>query len=310
MQRPELNGPLVWSVLFIVVAALAIVMTLPPLLTAAFSPDSGAAEMEQQFTQLMERHEDSLALHQNRFNGRSIFFEPKLPPKPVERRPVRREPTPPPPPPRETPKVKPSYAGPALKGMVGQRLCFAGGLVVHVGQERDGLRALEANPPWTAKVEYRGWEYDLTLFDRPSDDAFFKRLSTTTASFPGIIEAPTDAATDPETPGEPAAEEPANARPESTSPEGDKTEAAPADAVGTPSEESPEGDEAGHEAASSTKTTGSDEEPPPPIPSAKPPEADQSDSPSAKGTATKRPEPKPARSAAKTNSTGTNDAEK
>jgi len=190
MQRPQFNTPLVWSLLFVIVAVLAILMMLPPLAKAAFSGESGATQIQEQLAKLMTEHDNSLQTYRDRFNGRSVFFEPKAPASPRRETIETTRTTAPPPPPPPAPSGPPPYSGPTMKGMIGEQILFPNDLRVSVGEEKDGLRVLSTDPPWTAKVEYGGWEYDLELFPRTSEEMFFKRSPLLSSSVPGLIEAP------------------------------------------------------------------------------------------------------------------------
>ncbi|HYE02433.1 MAG TPA: hypothetical protein VD963_04265 [Phycisphaerales bacterium] len=99
-----------------------------------------------------------LRLHADRLDGRSLFF---VPPRPAPRL-VRADPVDLPPPP---PAV---YAGPPLVGMVSGTALFADGTWLRAGEESRlaDLALLALEPPWSARVRWRGVEFTVPLFER------------------------------------------------------------------------------------------------------------------------------------------------
>lgn len=172
-HRPTFNGPLAWSLLFIGATVIMIASTLPVLLAAAFAPAGEAATITEEVATLMERHDADLATYRERFNGRSVFFKPKQPPPPRrERAPAPPQPKPkpedsgPPPPPPDP--ERPPYGGPAAKAVMADMVWFTGDIRLRVGDDPvNGLTLLSTeDAPWTVKVEHRGWDYDIPIFDR------------------------------------------------------------------------------------------------------------------------------------------------
>ncbi|MCA9293008.1 MAG: hypothetical protein KDA20_04260 [Phycisphaerales bacterium] len=102
-----------------------------------------------------------------RIDNRSPFFVPPRPaPKVVERpkvevTPVER------PKPAEAPPAR--YGGPSIIAMMGDSVWLDTGSRVHVGEEADGVQVIETHVPWGARVTWRGKEYDVTLFERTTD---------------------------------------------------------------------------------------------------------------------------------------------
>lgn len=190
--QPKVNGPLTWSLLFIIVAAIAVVMALPALLGAVFSPGTGKAAVDTKFAELMDAHEDSLAAYRARFDGRSVFFKP---PQPRPDMPVR---APDPTPRIETPSsdipmTPSSYTGPTIRALIGDTVWFHGGLRVAVGEEANGVQVLSVDAPWSATVAYLGGEYDVPLFENLTP--FFQDPNTDNSTPPpGLIEADSEEA--------------------------------------------------------------------------------------------------------------------
>ncbi|MBX3357757.1 MAG: hypothetical protein KF745_04945 [Phycisphaeraceae bacterium] len=103
-----------------------------------------------------------LNLYVERITGRSLFFTPRPPPPPrVETTDNR---TPDPGPSRPT-----RYAGPALIAMINDTAWFANGDRLRAGDARSetvDLKVIEITPPWTARVEWEGVEFTVSLFER------------------------------------------------------------------------------------------------------------------------------------------------
>ncbi len=109
----------------------------------------------------------SLKRDAQRVNNRSPFFVPPRPaPKPVAKpmatKPVNR----PKPVKPGAPKV---YAGPDIIAMMGESVWLDTGSRVPVGEEADGVRIISTQPPWGARVAWRGGEFDVSLFERTTD---------------------------------------------------------------------------------------------------------------------------------------------
>jgi hypothetical protein len=115
---------------------------------------------------------DAFAGHLAQINGRSMFFVPRpLPPPPAER---SEAPSPPPPPSR--------YAGPAVVAMINGAVWLDNGRRLTLDDaERAGLRLIALNPPWSARLEWNGREWDVPLFDRTTGQ-FLEPLPSTNAA--------------------------------------------------------------------------------------------------------------------------------
>ena len=100
--------------------------------------------------------------------GRSIFWEPAAPPPPPPARVERASE------PREEPPPA-VYGGPELVAILGDVAWFEGDAVLMAGDEPEdsedaSLRVLRTDAPWGARVVWRGVEFDITLFERTTDD--------------------------------------------------------------------------------------------------------------------------------------------
>lgn len=50
--------------------------------------------------------------------------------------------------------------------MLGNGVWFESGEIAGVGEEVDGVRVISLSPPWSARLEWKGVEFDVPLFDR------------------------------------------------------------------------------------------------------------------------------------------------
>ncbi|MFZ4573162.1 MAG: hypothetical protein ACOYN0_02115 [Phycisphaerales bacterium] len=100
-------------------------------------------------------------------NGRSLLITPGAPV--AEAPPVVADTTP-----KDPPKPS-SYGGPALTAMMLDSAWFADGARLKAGGDGKGdLKVLSLNPPWEVRVEWRGVEFNVPLFDR--DKVVFKDI--------------------------------------------------------------------------------------------------------------------------------------
>lgn len=188
-HSPKINGPLTWSTLFIAVLAAIALAGLPAVVRATFARGPGEIPMDDQFAALLEEHAAAAETYEDRFNGRSVFFRPRQPRRP------------PPPPPPESPKVvvtdapadtpartRPLYAGPPIVGYLGPTVWFSGDLRLGVGEESEGLKVISVDDmPWSAKIEYQGWEYDVSFLSRRPADFFAREPSSKRETMPGLV---------------------------------------------------------------------------------------------------------------------------
>jgi len=130
-----------------------------------------------------ERFNKDLDNWRAQLDGRSMFFVPPAPPAPAPTEGAVVDRGPPPPP--------SSYAGPRIVAIVGSTVWFDNGDTVAAGAEPvGGLSVVSVSPPWSARVLWRGVEFDVPLFDRTTD-RFLE---------PALDPIPTDAPTEAQSP--------------------------------------------------------------------------------------------------------------
>ncbi len=178
----RVSAPLVASAAAIGLAAIVVGGGLTQAVRAVFA--SGVAEDKvDPFADLGSESETLFETSRKRFDGRSMYALPTPP--------VRRPPPPPPRPP-EPPKPPPgpppapaSYTGPAPTAIVGDFVYF-GALRVRLGEERDGIKVVSIDAPYSIKVEHMRGTYTVPFWSRI--DARLLRGATAAAGVPGITE--------------------------------------------------------------------------------------------------------------------------
>jgi hypothetical protein len=165
VRRISINTPLVLSLAFVALAAITLLVQVPPLLGALVTPRPGADPTQARLGEFLTGHEEDLVVYRDRFNGRSLFFMPRPPSR-------TRAPLPPPvdddgdepapPPPRPT-----VYEGPSVLFVLGNEVWFHDGVRVRVGEEGpNGVTVISSSPPWEVKLGHRGGEFPVVLFER------------------------------------------------------------------------------------------------------------------------------------------------
>lgn len=110
---------------------------------------------------------DSIAAHLDQIAGRSLFCIPREPEKEVVKGPA--------------PKV---YAGPQLIAMINGAAWFSDGSRIALdSRSENGIRIVRLNPPWGARVEWQGGEFDIELFKRTDLASLRSTLSAAGPSF-------------------------------------------------------------------------------------------------------------------------------
>jgi hypothetical protein len=178
----RVSVPLVASAAAVALAAMVVGGGLTQTVKAVFA--SGVSEDETDpFADLGSESEALFETSRKRYDGRSMYALPTPP--------VRRPPPPPPRPP-EPPKPPPgpppapaSYTGPAPTSIVGDFVYF-GALRVKLGEERDGIKIVSIDAPYTIKVEHMLGSYTVPFWSRI--DARLLRGATAMGSVPGIFE--------------------------------------------------------------------------------------------------------------------------
>ena len=128
----------------------------------------GAAPAERGVATGVKTYAAALDRNARRIDNRSPFFVPPRPapkvverPKPVEKPKAVSEP--------KQEKAPRRYGGPDIIAMLGDSVWLETGSRVQVGDEADGVRVISTTPPWGARVAWRGAEFDVTLFERTTD---------------------------------------------------------------------------------------------------------------------------------------------
>jgi hypothetical protein len=96
-------------------------------------------------------------------NGRSMFF---VPPAPADVAEQEKEEAP-----DEGPAPKPTrYAGPDVIAVINGTVWFGNDRRIAVGDEEDGIKVVSvSDSPWSVKLEWRGVEFDVQVFERTTD---------------------------------------------------------------------------------------------------------------------------------------------
>ncbi|MFM9959468.1 MAG: hypothetical protein ACKVZJ_15535 [Phycisphaerales bacterium] len=129
---------------------------------AAFTPSKVAEPPAAQQQERLAKYEAGLDKRAAQSEGRSMFFAPVAPNKPVEEE--KKEDDKPPPPPV-------TYEGPGLVAIVYDRVWFDDGRSMSPADAEDsGLAVVDVSPPWAARLRWRGVEFDVTLFSRTTDE--------------------------------------------------------------------------------------------------------------------------------------------
>lgn len=95
--------------------------------------------------------------------GRSLFFTPAPPTPKRAPQPDPGPPAPPPPPPPPS-----SYGGPEIIALVNDSAWFANGKRLKASEKDDDIQLVSVSAPWSAKIAYKGVEFDVDLFKRDS----------------------------------------------------------------------------------------------------------------------------------------------
>lgn len=144
------------------VLGVTFVTSVAPLARDAFTGVPGVGDEASSTDKALARFQQEHAEREVGAIGRSMFFIPFAPPPPPPPPPPPREPSPPPPPPPPPSR----YGGPKVVAMLGDAVWFESGEIVATGDEADGVRVIAVSPPWSARLEWKGVEFDVPLFNR------------------------------------------------------------------------------------------------------------------------------------------------
>ncbi len=160
LRRLGLPGAL--ALLLMVAAAVVLLVSTGGLFAAIVTPGADAAGAADTRAREVETYAKALEGHRAQFDGRSLLFVPGPPPPPPA--PAVGEdsgPPPAPPPPSE-------YKGPKLIGMVNGVAWFEDGNKLAPGESRGDMRLVSLDPPWDARIEWKGVTFTVSLFARDS----------------------------------------------------------------------------------------------------------------------------------------------
>ncbi len=170
MQAGALSRPMIAAAVALGLAALIVLYQVPQVFGALFAPGPGDDVTLATFAEYLERHAADAEAYRSRFDGRSLFYQPVRPkaaagpPKVAVKEPEPEEAPAPPP-------IATRYTGPSILYVIGDEVGFHGTdrpIRVRVGEERDGLRVIAANPPWSVTVGYSGGTYEVEILSRES----------------------------------------------------------------------------------------------------------------------------------------------
>lgn len=123
--------------------------------------DVGALEAEQE--RQVGLYASAMDERLKQINGRSMFFVPPAPADVAEKE--KEEPK------DQGPAPKPTrYAGPDVIAVINGTVWFGNDRRIPVGEEEDGIKVMSvADSPWSVKLEWRGVQFDVQVFERTTD---------------------------------------------------------------------------------------------------------------------------------------------
>ena len=160
--RDRSGGPRWLGICMLVLITLTLawlaVQAIPVIRTAQLParPESALRTDEQR----LEEFAAELSNHRAMVDGRSMFFVPPRPRPPRVEQIVDDTP-------RERPKPS-RYGGPSIVAMVNGAVLFSDGQRVKLGESGRGVKIVSMSPPWSARIEWEGVEFDVDLFQRDS----------------------------------------------------------------------------------------------------------------------------------------------
>lgn len=133
---------------------------------AVFTPGSVKLPPEGSKAKRLETFQAAIDQSVGQIDGRSMFFTPQPPNKPEA-----------PPEKKDEPPPQPTvYGGPAIIAMVDDKVWFDDGRILTSGHAPDdGLKVVRVSPPWLARLEWKGVEFDVTLFTRTTSEFLRKQ---------------------------------------------------------------------------------------------------------------------------------------
>lgn len=197
-------------------AALAVVLLLAPLwdlAEAIIGPRPSVPAIEEVIAD-KEKRATAFQGYAAQAKGRSLFYNPKAvaaapPPTTDVATPTDTRPR--------------SYGGPAIVAMIFDEVWFTDGKRLKVGgEEKDDLKVVAMQAPWSATLSWKGVEFPVNFFER--NNVVFKDGVTTSVPKPEANTTETPAPEEPATgekpaePAKPASDPPATPEPAPTTP--------------------------------------------------------------------------------------------
>lgn len=131
---------------------LLLVLNVWPLVRLRMNPPPPIAEARPD-DPLLKTFAAAVTADLDQIRGRSLFGDP---PPPRPRTEIVRKTSP-----RPT-----RYGGPAVIGMINNRVFLANGERLGEGESAGGVKVLALNAPWSARLEWEGGEFEVDLFPR------------------------------------------------------------------------------------------------------------------------------------------------
>lgn len=183
MSQKQTNTRMLIGLVTFVLAIASLLLTVPSLASAIFAASLNSQDHQDNLSAFLTNHEEDLDTYLDRFEGRSLFFKPLPPPRPVPKRTITPESVEP-----IGPSGPPStYGGPKVIGVYGIVVWFKDNLKIPVGEEKGGVKVLQINAPWTVKLGHAGGEYDVPIFSNRLTDSDEFSSPLKLKSIPGII---------------------------------------------------------------------------------------------------------------------------
>lgn len=189
-----LNAPMIASLIALSIIVIIALTGLATTLGAAFGIGVPEDDPSESLKKMVAANQEKMQTFQERFNGRSVFYKPS--PWPQPQRPIEPVKTQDPIKLIEKPP-EPSivYTGPGIWYAIGDVIRFRAKTAsdkpfdVRVGEEKNGVRVISTNLPWTVRVGYQGGEYDVNIWER-KPDKFLLAQAPSIEIIPGLIEVP------------------------------------------------------------------------------------------------------------------------
>jgi hypothetical protein len=173
---PRLLAGLALIMVAAAVAGVGVLSLLTTLLTFGSDVEPSSALKDS-----LQKHEQLAKLDRDRFDGRSAFFMPPAPVRPVPKPPPPPKDVKPPEPP--APIIPAEYTGKKPIAVLGPTVYFDS-FQVKVGEESNGIKVIATNAPWSVKLGHEGGVYDVPIWPQKKEEFFSGKWPTSRT--PGI----------------------------------------------------------------------------------------------------------------------------